>query len=147
MVPFTAPFPLPRAPPFCSDGSDHTHQRRRARAGQPAVQEDEEDPLSGNYQRPHTGRRRGGRGTSSCLSTIVFDPFVQFSPVSALLLYSRMQKTGKDHAIFFVCVGNRAVPLADGHSEQYGELSVCALYVHQRQLPELLSQQPGRWLR
>ncbi len=140
---------MPRAPPFCSDGSDHSHQRRCARAGQPAVQENEEDPVSGNSQRPHTGRRRGGRGTSSGLSSIVFDPSVQFSPVSALLLYSILQKTGKDHDIFFclcVCVGSRAVPPADGHSEQYGELSVCALYVHQRQLPELLSQQPGRWL-
>ncbi|KAL0198132.1 hypothetical protein M9458_006672, partial [Cirrhinus mrigala] len=55
------PFPMPRAPPFRSDGSDHAHQRRCTRAGQPAVQEDEEDPVSGNSQRPHTGRRRGGR--------------------------------------------------------------------------------------
>lgn len=107
--PFAAPFPMSRAPSFCSDGSDHAHQRRCARAGQPAVQEDEEDPVSGNPQWPHTGRRRGRRGTSKGLSTFVFlffDPSIYFSPFSALLLYcSKLQKIGKDwHVFFCVCV-------------------------------------------
>lgn len=39
----------------------------------------------------------------------------------------------------WMCSGCGSILVADGHGEQHGELSLCPLHVHQRQLSELIS--------
>ena len=55
---------------LCPDGPDPEDQGCSAGAGQPAVPQDEEDPLPGGSQRPcsrSTGRRRGGQSPNLAL--------------------------------------------------------------------------------
>lgn len=49
--------------------------------------------------------------------------------------------------LLFFSPGCGAVYVAHRHSQQHGELPLSAIHVNQRQLPEQLSQQPGRRFR